>query len=243
MPRVVAAWMAIAVALTLVSCDAVLMERPLSDAKTSVYDARLLGEWIPATESNRDEQDTYFFGRNDDAKNTLDLIWVAKRNERVLSAPFQAYVTVAKKRYISLVYRGKEDNSREAKLAIAYKYEMPDDETLWLWPIDRNYMKAAIERRELHGIVGTGGEAVAIDDELDRRLRAVSGGVAQGRASRAPIVAPRPWEQPGISNVVLTDASSTILAFLERNDAACFHDGALTVYTRVPRLSLLRPRH
>ncbi len=229
MPRVVATWMAIAVALTLASCDAVLMERPLSDAKTSVYDVRLLGEWIPATESNRDEQDTYFFGRNDDAKNTLDLIWVAKRNERVLSAPFQAYVTVAKKRYISLVYGGKEDNSREAKLAIAYKYEMPDDETLWLWPIDRDYMKAAIERRELHGIVEVGTWSVA--------------GNEKGKTCRDPIVALRPWERPRGSNIDLTDAPSTILEFLERNDAACFHDAAITVYTRVPRLSVLQRNH
>ena len=73
-----------------------------------------------------------------------------------MSMPFQAYVTVAKNRYISFVYRGKEDNSPRFKRAIAYKYEMPDDETLWLWSIDREFIKSAIERRKLHGIVETG---------------------------------------------------------------------------------------
>jgi hypothetical protein len=226
-PRVLAIWTASVAALLLASCDSVLMERPLSDAKSSVFDARLLGEWIPATEYNRDEQDTYFFGRNEDAKNTLDLIWVAKRNERVLSAPFQAYVTVAKNRYISFVYRGKEENSPAAKLAIVYKYEMPDDETLWLWTIDRKFIRSAIERRELHGIVevGSAAQAAPFDEH--------------GKPIRPPVVALRPWERPEGSNIDLTDPRCTILDFLERNDAKCFRH--LDVYNRVPRLSVLQP--
>jgi len=233
MRRIATVWLTIAASLTLASCESVLMERPLSDEKTSVFDERLLGEWIPATEDNRDEQDTFFFGRNEVAAKTLDLIWVAKRHERVSSLPLQTYVTVAKKRYISFVYRGKEDNSQLAKLAIAYKYEMPDDETLWLWPINRDFINSAIQRRELHGIVETGGEAkgTAIFDEKT------------GKWTRVPVVALRPWERPEGTNIVLMDAPSTILAFLERNDEACFHDAALQVYTRVPRLSVLRPRH
>jgi hypothetical protein len=224
--------MVAAASLILASCDDVLMERPLSDEKTSIFDARLLGEWIPATESSRDEQDTFFFGRNEQDKNTLDLIWLAKRrDERIVSAPFQAFVTVANKRYISFVYRGKEDNSREAKLAIAYKYEMPDDETLWLWSIDWKFMKAAIERREMHGVVAT--RSVAAASRVDEN----------GKTVRTPILALRPWERPEGSNIELTDAPSKILAFLERNDAACFQDGALKIYTRVPRLSILRKDH
>ncbi len=226
-PRVLAICMASAAALLSASCDSVLMERPLSDAKSSVFDARLLGEWIPATESNRDEQDTYFFGRNHEQKTTLDLIWVANRNDEVNSAPLQAYVTVAKNRYISFVYRGKEDNSPDAKRAIAYKYEMPDDETLWLWSINREFIRSAIERRELHGIVevGTYGQATQLDEH--------------GKPIRSPVVALRPWEQPQGSNIDLTDSPSTILDFLERNDAKCFRH--LDVYTRVPRLSVLQP--
>jgi hypothetical protein len=224
--RFLALCMASAASLLSASCEAVLMERPLSDAKTSVFDERLLGEWIPATEDSRDEQDTYFFGRNQEQKTTLDLIWVAKRNGRIMSMPLQAYVTVAKNRYISFVYRGKEDNSPTSRRAAAYKYEMPDDETLWLWSIDREFIKAAIERRELHGIVESGsfGQAAALDEH--------------GKPIRAPVVALRPWERPEGTNIDLTDPPSTILAFLERNDVKCFRH--LDVYTRVPRLSALR---
>jgi hypothetical protein len=226
-PRVMAICMASAAALLSASCEAVLMEHPLSDAKTSVFDERLLGEWIPATESSRDEQDTYFFGRNHEQKTTLDLIWVAKRHDEVNIAPFQAYVTVAKNRYISFVYRGKDDNSPDARLAIAYKYEMPDDETLWLWSINREFIKSAIERRELHGIVevGADGQATGFDEH--------------GKPIRSPVVALRPWERSQGSNIDLSDPPSAILDFLERNDAKCFRH--LDVYTRVPRLSVLQP--
>jgi hypothetical protein len=231
MRRVWVLLMVSAVSLILASCNDVLMERPLSDEKTSIFDVRLLGEWIPATESSRDEQETFFFGRNEQDKNTLDLIWVAKRDERIASAPFQAYVTVANKRYISFVYRGKDDTSRTAKLAIAYKYEMPDNETLWLWSIDWNFMRAAIERHEMHGIVGTGITATSLSVDEN------------GKSVRAPVVALRPWEQPGGSNIELSDPPSKILAFLERNDAACFHDRLLKTYTRVPRLSVFKRDH
>ena len=225
-PTVLAICMASAVSFLSASCDSVLMERPLSDAKSSVFDARLLGEWIPATENNRNEQDTYFFGRNHEQKMTLDLVWVAKRNDEVKSAPFQAYVTVAKNRYISFVYRGKDDNTPDARRAIAYKYEMPDDETLWLWSIDREFIKAAIERRELNGIVEVAnyGRTGLFDEH--------------GKPIRAPVVALRPWERPDGTNIDLTDPPNTILDFLERNDAKCFRH--LDVYTRVPRLSVLQ---
>jgi hypothetical protein len=226
MRRILAMWMASAAALLSASCESVLVERPLSDAKTSVFDERLLGEWIPAKEYSRDEQDTYFFGRNHEQKTTLDLIWVAKRNNEVKSAPFQAYVTVAKSRYISFVYTGKEDNSPDAKRAIPYKYEMPDDETLWLWPIDRKFIRSAIERRELHGIVEVGsfGQTTLFDEH--------------GKPIRAPVVALRPWERPEGTNIDLTDPPSAILDFLERNDPKCFRH--LDAYTRVPRLSVLQ---
>jgi hypothetical protein len=230
MRRILALWMASAAALLSASCEMVLMERPLSDAKTSVFDGRLLGEWIPFKESNGDEQDTYFFGRNHEQRTTLDLIWIAKRNDEVNSVPFQAYVTVAKNRYISFVYRGKEENSPESWGAIAYKYEMPDNGSLWLWPIDRGFIRSAIERGTLHGIVETGADypqSLVVDEH--------------GKAIRSPVVALRPWERPHGTNIILTDPPSSILDFLERNDARCF--SVPEVYTRVPRLPVLRREH
>lgn len=140
--RAVAAALVV-VALSSTGCVSSL--KPLSDAKTSKLDTRLLGTWEMDDKENM-KTHTIVVERKKDAPNVLQ----ATATEDGKTETADLFTTkIGDSHYISVA--GKEEKG-VVRYVVA-KYEVTDDKNLKYWGLDTEFFAKAIENHELKGTV------------------------------------------------------------------------------------------
>lgn len=142
-PRQVAAIGLLLAIFTSTGCVSSL--KPLTDAKTSTPDLRLLGTW-EFEDKDKMEKHTILVERKKDAPNVLEAS-AAKDGKR--EAGDLLLTKIGNDHYVSV---GNKDKDGVTKYTIA-KYHLADDGTLSIWGLETDFFAAAVENKELKGSI------------------------------------------------------------------------------------------
>jgi hypothetical protein len=138
----------IAVVMTLLalsSTGCVWSLKPLSDAKTSKPDLRLLGTW-EFEDKEEKETHTVVVTKKKDAPNVLEASTVQDGKKET----GELFCTKIGKDYFVSI--GEKDDAGKIKYSIA-KYDLKNDSTLSFSGFDAEFFAAAVGRKELKGTI------------------------------------------------------------------------------------------
>jgi hypothetical protein len=115
--------------------------QPLSDAKTSIPDLRLLGTWELANADRPADKKMVVVDRKRDEPNVLRMFDIEEKKT------LDVYLTkIGEARVASIA----DEQNGTTKFLIC-KYELQDDSSLAVWGLDQEFFASAIEEKRLKG--------------------------------------------------------------------------------------------
>lgn len=211
-------WAAALVAL-LPSC--VYMQEPFTDDDTSVADARLIGRWEDRDMPIDGKTFIYEIRKSEGTRNTLEVCGDRRDDDE----PSAIYVRRGKPALMCVESAGigREDQpGRTTRSWLPYKYEFPDEKTLRLFPLHREFIRAAIGSGELTGsytgpFEGDPVRPIPTDDER-----------------RAPVIdIGQEVDSEDGWHIILESSAEDVLAFIGKHGDKAFEEEPI-VLTRVP---------
>ena len=136
--------------------------QPLSDAKTSIPDLRLLGTWELSDPDKPADKKMVVVDRKRDEPNVLRMFDIQEKKT------LDVYLTrVGDARVASIA----DDEKGKTKFLIC-KYELTDESSLAIWGLDQEFFASAVEEKRLNGIKTKNGLFSELTiDETPERLR------------------------------------------------------------------------
>lgn len=116
--------------------------RPLSDAKTSTADARLLGTWEIADTDKPAEKKIVVVDRKKDEPNVLRLFDIQEKKTA------DVFLTKIGERYVASI--ADEEDGKTKFLICSYEVK---DQSLSIWGLDTQFITNAVNDKQLKGAV------------------------------------------------------------------------------------------
>ncbi len=132
---------------------------PLSDEKSTVLDARLLGRWYALDESGEPQQERFpdlvYVGRSKTSEKELEVLWVEREGEHLSVKRLRVRTTkIGEHHYLSATsddLTSEEEEPRPVWLLARYRVSSPD--VLELRLLDAAFVGNAIRAGQLDGQV------------------------------------------------------------------------------------------
>ncbi|MEX0715775.1 MAG: hypothetical protein WD066_04275 [Planctomycetaceae bacterium] len=216
---------ALATAL-LPSC--VYMQEPFSDDETSVADPRLIGWWEDRDLPIEGRKPAFEIRKREGTKNTLET-WqpLVEGDPRAAAEEKLQAMYVRSGKPALMCVESKEDARQEGaeetiRIWLPYKYDLPDERTLRLFPLDYDFVRAAIRSGELAGDhIGPfrDGPPRPIPTDAERRPLVIDIGQDDAEADD--------W------HILLKSSAADVLEFIEKHGDKAFDEEPI-VLKRVP---------
>ena len=157
-----------------------------------------------------------FIGRADGTPNAIKFLGVGfhKDSQKIeidTGTVTKAYSRIGKNRYLSALVK---HNERSDYLIL--KYDFPDDQTVRFALLKSEPVAKAIAEGKIRGLIGVKNKTSPWI--LD--------------APRQAVYAFRPWEDPRMEDVELTDTPDAIVQFLDDHERECFASDDFVVLKR-----------
>jgi len=167
--------------LSVVGCT--YSTQPLSDAKSSMPDLRLLGTWEIADPDKPADKKIVVVDRRQDEPNVLRLFDIKEKKTA------DVFLTKIGNRYVASI-AGEENGTTRFLIC---RYELKDESSLSLWGLDKEFFTTAVNDKRLKGVIKSEQffTDVTIDETPEKLFKFIEEHAAKGFSHEEPLVIKR----------------------------------------------------